>query len=52
MCHHTDHRLDVVEQCMETVWQYQEILHSQRDELLLEFPDVSVYPPIPDPMPH
>jgi hypothetical protein len=49
MCHHTDHHLDVVEQCMETVWQYQEILHSQRDELLLEFPDVSVYPPIPDP---
>jgi hypothetical protein len=27
----------------------QEIIHSQRDELLQEFPDVPVFPPVPDP---
>jgi hypothetical protein len=27
----------------------QEIIHSQRDELHLEFPDVPIFPPIPDP---
>jgi hypothetical protein len=27
----------------------QEIIHSQRDESLQEFPDVPVFPPIPDP---
>jgi hypothetical protein len=26
-----------------------EIIHSQRDEPLLEFPDVPDFPPIPDP---
>jgi hypothetical protein len=26
-----------------------EIIHSQRDEPLLEFPDVPVLPPVPDP---
>jgi hypothetical protein len=31
------------------VWCNQEIIHSQRDELLQEFPDVSVFPPVPDP---
>jgi hypothetical protein len=27
----------------------QEIIHSQRDEPIQEFPDVSVFPPVPDP---
>jgi hypothetical protein len=27
----------------------QENIHSQRDEPLLEFPDVPVFPPVPDP---
>jgi hypothetical protein len=27
----------------------QEIIHSQQDEPLQEFPDVPVFPPIPDP---
>jgi hypothetical protein len=27
----------------------QEIIHSQRDEPLLEFSDVPVFPPVPDP---
>jgi hypothetical protein len=27
----------------------QEIIHSQRDEPLLEFPDVPVFPPVSDP---
>jgi hypothetical protein len=34
---------------MEIVHHNQEIIHSQRDELLLEFPDVPVYPPITNP---
>jgi hypothetical protein len=46
MCHRTDQRLDVIEQCMEIVRRNQEIIHSQPDEPLLEFPDVPVYPPI------
>jgi hypothetical protein len=27
----------------------QEIIHSQRDEPLQEFPNVPVFPPVPDP---
>jgi hypothetical protein len=27
----------------------QEIIHSQRDELLQEFPDIPVFPPVLDP---
>jgi hypothetical protein len=27
----------------------QEIIHNQQDEPLQEFPDVSVFPPVPDP---
>jgi hypothetical protein len=27
----------------------QEIIHNQRDELLQEFPDVPVFPPVPNP---
>jgi hypothetical protein len=49
MCHRTNQHLDVIEQRMEIVCRNQEIIHSQRDEALLEFPDVPVYPPVPDP---
>jgi hypothetical protein len=49
MCHRTDQCLDVIEECMEIVCHNQEIIHSQRDEPLLEFPDVPVCPPIIDP---
>jgi hypothetical protein len=38
-----------MEQCLEIVCHNQEIIHSQRDEPLLEFPDVPVYPPVPNP---
>jgi hypothetical protein len=31
------------------VWRNQEIIHSQQDEPLQEFPDVPVFPPVPDP---
>jgi hypothetical protein len=31
------------------VWRNQEIIHSQRDELLQEFSDVPIFPPVPDP---
>jgi hypothetical protein len=41
--------LDVIEQHMEIVRLNQEIIHSQRDEPLQEFPDVPVFPLIPDP---
>jgi hypothetical protein len=49
ICHHTDQHIDVMEQCLEIVCHNQEIIHSQRDEPLLEFPDVPVYPPVPNP---
>jgi hypothetical protein len=45
----TDQRLDVMQQCLQIVRRNQEIIHSQWDEPLLEFPDVPVFPPIPDP---
>jgi hypothetical protein len=31
------------------VWRNQEIIHSQRDEPLQEFPDIPIFPPVPDP---
>jgi hypothetical protein len=31
------------------VWRNQEIIHSQRDKLLQEYPDVPVFPPVPNP---
>jgi hypothetical protein len=49
MCRRTDQRLDVMEQCLQIVRHNQEIIHSQRDEPLQEFPDVPAFPPIPDP---
>jgi hypothetical protein len=38
--------LDVIEQRIEIVHRNQEIIHNQRDEPLLEFPDVPVYPSV------
>jgi hypothetical protein len=49
MCRRTDQRLDVMEQCLQIVRHNQEIIHSQWDEPLQEFPDVPAFPPIPDP---
>jgi hypothetical protein len=49
MCQRTDQRIDVMEQCLQIIRCNQETIHSQRDEPLLEFPDVPVYPPILDP---
>jgi hypothetical protein len=47
-CWRTDQHMDVIEQCLQIVQCNQEIIHSQRDEPLLEFLDVPVYPPVPD----
>jgi hypothetical protein len=49
MCQRTDQRLDVMEQRLQIVRRNQKIIHSQRDEPLLEFPDVPVFPPVPGP---
>jgi hypothetical protein len=49
MCHCTDQHMDVMEQRLQIHRRNQEIIHSQRDELHLEFPDVPIFPPIPDP---
>jgi hypothetical protein len=48
-CQCTDQRLDVMDQCLQIVWRNQEIIHSQRDEPLQEFPDVPVFSSVPDP---
>jgi hypothetical protein len=48
-CQHTDQRLDVMDQRLQIVWRNQEIIHSQWDEPLQEFPDVPVFPLVPDP---
>jgi hypothetical protein len=45
-------RMDVMEQRLQIVRCNQEIIHSQRDKLLLEFPGVHVFPPVPDPDPY
>jgi hypothetical protein len=49
MCQCTDQRLDVMERRLQIMRHNQEIIHSQWDELLQEFPDVPVFPPVPDP---
>jgi hypothetical protein len=49
ICRHTAQRLDVIEQRKDIIRCNQEIIHSQWDESLLEFPDVPVYPPVADP---
>jgi hypothetical protein len=41
--------MDVMDQCLQIVRCNQEIIHSQRDKMLLEFPDVPVFPPVLDP---
>jgi hypothetical protein len=38
-----------MDQCLQIVWRNHEIIHSQRDEPLQEFPDVLVFPSVPDP---
>jgi hypothetical protein len=48
-CWCTDKCLDVMDYRLQMVRCNQEIIHSQRDELLQEFPDVPVFPPVPDP---
>jgi hypothetical protein len=48
MCWRMNQRLDVMEQRLQIVRCNQEIIHSQRDELLLEFPGIPVFPPVPD----
>jgi hypothetical protein len=48
-CQRTDQRLDVMDQRLQIVRRNQEIIHSQRDEPLQEFPDIPVFPPVPDP---
>jgi hypothetical protein len=48
-CQRTDQCLDVMDQRLQIVRCNQQIIHSQRDEPLQEFPDVPIFPPIPDP---
>jgi hypothetical protein len=48
-CRRTEKSLDVMDQRLQIVQRNQEIIHSQRDEPLQEFPDVPVFPPVPDP---
>jgi hypothetical protein len=49
ICRCTDQHLNVMDQCLQIVRCDQEIIHSQRDEPLQEFPDVPVFPLVPDP---
>jgi hypothetical protein len=49
MCQRMDHHLDVMEQCLQIVRCNQEMIHSQQDKPLLEFPDVTVFLPVPNP---
>jgi hypothetical protein len=48
-CRCTDQLMDVLECRTKILWRNQDIIHSQRDEPLLELPEELVYPPIPDP---
>jgi hypothetical protein len=48
-CRCTNQCLDVMDQRLQIMRRNQEIIHSQRDEPLQEFPDVPVFPPVPDP---
>jgi hypothetical protein len=49
ICQRTDQRLDVMDQCLQIVQCNQEIIHSQWEEPLQEFPDIPIFSPIPDP---
>jgi hypothetical protein len=48
-CRHTDKRRNVMNQHLQIVRCNQEIIHSQWDEPLQEFPDIPIFPPVPDP---
>jgi hypothetical protein len=48
-CRHTDQHMDVMDQCLQIMWCSQEIIHNQWDEPLQEFPNILVFPPVPDP---
>jgi hypothetical protein len=48
-CRRTDQHLNVIDQCLQIVQCNQEIIHSQWDEPLQEFPDVPVFLPVLDP---
>jgi hypothetical protein len=48
-CVDADQCLNVMEQRLQIVRHNQEIIHSPRDELLWEFPDIPVFPPVPNP---
>jgi hypothetical protein len=48
-CRLTGQHLDVMDQRLQIVRHNQEIIHSQRDEPLQEFPDVPVFPPVLNP---
>jgi hypothetical protein len=48
-CRCTDQRLDVMDQRLQIVRCNQEIIHSQRDEPLQEFPDIPIFSPVLDP---
>jgi hypothetical protein len=48
-CWRTDQRMDMMDQRLQIVRRNQEIIHSQQDESFQEFPDVPVFPPVPDP---
>jgi hypothetical protein len=41
--------MDMIERYLNIVHCNQGIIHSQRDEPLIEFPDELIYPPVPDP---
>jgi hypothetical protein len=41
--------MDVMDHCIDILHQNQKIIHNQRDEPLIEFPEEPVYPPVPDP---
>jgi hypothetical protein len=49
MCHCTDQCIDVMEHRLDIVHYNQDIIHSQRNELLIEFPDEPIYPLVPNP---
>jgi hypothetical protein len=49
MCRCMDQRMDVLDQRLQIVRCNQETIQSQREEPLLEFPDVPIFLPVADP---
>jgi hypothetical protein len=41
--------MNVLERCTDIIRRNQDIIHSQRDDPLIEFPEELLYPPVPDP---